>query len=450
MKTRLTLLLPAIVFPAIGWGQIGATIPVSDAKNGTLTSTVYDWEAIGINPANLGWSVNHQFSITLMDVGLYGQSEDMDFSRLTSAMHTSGIPAVESWQNILSLPNGMTADADINWIAASFKVPTVPGAFAVSMRDRIMGNAALSANTTEALTINDTRVFNDAVTMQLLSGTRLHYIHYREFNLDYGSPLLNIKQTEEDESPGIAKCFSFSKRTGVGSDQVALYGGIGIKYLIGYAHVDGNINNGINATYSVANNYPNTLYTFGQAPGHGFAADLGLGAIWKRWTFGWSVTDIGSIKWSHTMTTTGDTNIAAITHGSDVLNELKSGTLGGSQQTTDAVTDLPAKMRFGASYRAGNKWLVSADIITSLNKTTDNLIGPYFALGAQYDVIRTVSLYAGLAYSNGYSLVMPIGATVTVNNHFQFYLGTTDITSYLGRNHNADISAGLWMFRYNF
>jgi hypothetical protein len=448
MKKTLASFILFLLFPVIGWMQIWSVSPTSTAKNGTLTATAYDWEVIGVNPANLGWNNNHLLSFTALDAGLSGQSKGMNFPSFMTALHSSNLlSSSNNWQRILGTSGGMNATADINWAAVSFRLPKVPGAFAVNIRDRISSNGYLGPNASQALSISDNRVFNDATVLSLLDGTSLRYMHYREINLDYGSPLLNIGSTREDESPNIAKCFSFNKRNGNDENGgLALYGGVGIKYLMGLAYINGDVANGINATYSIADKYPGTL----AAPGHGVAFDLGLGASWKRWKFGWSVTDIGSIKWKNTMTTSGDTNVAPITHGSDLIGQLKNGTLAGSRPAPDLITELPSKMRMGASYKLNSRFLFSADVIVPLNKTEYNLSSPYFALGAHANMYKYITLFAGLDYTNSYGVCLPIGATFNATRHMQFYLGTTDITSFVFKATNANVSAAVWMFRYNF
>src|SRR5581483_4211663 len=118
--------------------QIWNAVPLSDSKNGTLTSTVYDWEAIGINPANLGWSNNHWLAVSVLNVGMAGQSKTLNFPALMTALHTSNVfAAANSWQTIMGAPGGLNATADINWAAVSFRIPKVLGAFGINLDDKI-------------------------------------------------------------------------------------------------------------------------------------------------------------------------------------------------------------------------------------------------------------------------------------------------------------------------
>src|SRR6185312_10849824 len=267
--------------------------------------------------------------------GASGQGNGMSFGSLMQALNSpSIITRADNWQRIMGTGSGLNVNADINWFAVSFRAPKFPGTIALNVRDRVMANGFLGPNSANALSHSNDRVYNDSTILSLLSGTSLNYLHYREFNLSYGSPILNIQSSSSPtgEDPDIAKCFSFTKGASrkTDPDKLALYGGVGVKYLLGLAYINSTVNNGINATYAMTSHYPNLGPGFPNSPGHGVAFDLGLGAKYKKWTFSWSVTDLGSITWK-TSETIADTNVATIRHGSDMINQLKNGSLAGSE-----------------------------------------------------------------------------------------------------------------------
>ncbi len=451
MKTLHSLLAAAILFPFVSIGQIQSVLPVSTAKNGSLTAVVYDWEVIGVNPSNLGWDVNHRFSFTILDAGVSGQSQGMNLPTLIPALQSSNIASSAlSWQKILGTPRGMNAYSDINWVAVSFRVPGIPGGFAMNLRDRIKGNAFLGLKASEALIHSTDRVYNDATIMSFLNGTTLNYEHYREINLDYGVRLFGGDGGFGHEGGDINKCFSFSKKTDDHAGDPQTYAGIGFKYIFGVANIKGGIaGGGINAIYDMTPDYPNIPKGFFNTPGHGYAFDLGLSEIYKRWTFAWSVTDFGSIKWKNGYTITHDTSVAPIKYGSDFMNELKNGTLAGSVPANDYTTYLPAKMRLGIAYILTKNVLLSTDAIFPLNKVVGGLQGPYYALGAQINATRVITISTGFATTAYFGWGLPLGVTFNASKHIEFYAGTNDITAFLGKPSNANVSMGIWMFRYN-
>src|SRR5574340_393802 len=66
--------------------QVDLGLPSTTGKGGTATAMVTNFEAIGINPSNLGWSDNYRFSLTVANVGLNAQSKAIDFMTLKNAM----------------------------------------------------------------------------------------------------------------------------------------------------------------------------------------------------------------------------------------------------------------------------------------------------------------------------------------------------------------------------
>ena len=450
MKTTGSL-LAAILLSFVLSGQIQSVLPVGTAKMGTLTAVAYDWEVIGVNPSNLGWDCNHQFSFTLLDIGVSGQSKGMNFPTMVSALQSSSLTSsAESWQKILGTPRGMNTYADINWFALSFRLPSIPGAFAVNMRDRIIGNAYLGPEASQALMNSTDGEYNDAKIMSFLNGTKLNYEHYREINLDYGVRLFGGAGSV-DNSINSSKCFSFTKATSDFGEEAETYAGVGFKYIFGVADLNGGVSEGgINAIYDIYNNYPNIPAGFFNTPGHGYAVDFGLSEIYKHWTFGWSITDYGSINWKHGYSTTGDTSVAPIKYGSDFMGELKSGTLAGSIPMGGYTTYLPAKMRVGASYILNKRIQLSADAIFPLNRVVGGLQGPYYGAGVQWKATKILTLCSGFSTTAYFGWGIPLGFTFNATRRIEFYAGTNDITAYLGKPTDANVSAAIWMFRYNF
>jgi hypothetical protein len=438
-----------LVFPVISRGQIETVLPVSTAKTGSLTAVAYDWEVIGVNPANLGWKVNHKLSVAILNIGMAGQSRGMSFPGLMNLTSSQGLlSSADNAQQILGVPHRMYLMGDIEWFAVSFKIPTIPGAFAVNMRDRISGNAMLGNNTPQAIINSEDQTISDVAMLTDLNGTTLNFYHYREINLDYGLPLFKIGGDSKDD---LNKCFTFSNRDAVDYEKATVYGGIGLKYLIGIADVNADVaNSAINALYYMNSEYPNLPPKgFFNMPGNGFALDLGLSVVYKRWKFGVSATDYGSITWKRGAVTSGDTAIHVIHHGSDFWNELNSGTLAGSVPAPHTNIKLPFKLRTGIAFQVIPEFLISADFIMPLNQSPMGINVPYGALGIQAKVSTHFTIYTGFAMASGYGWGIPLGASFGFGRHVKFYFGTNDITAYLGKPRNAEVSVAMGMLRYN-
>jgi hypothetical protein len=459
MRILPLLCITLLILPKISNGQVEAALPVSTAKTGALTATAYDWEAIGVNPSNLGWPVNHKFSFTILGIGASAQSEGNNFPSFLNFVGASNPIATASSQQILGAPKGMNIEADIEWFAVSFRIPKIPGAFAINMRDRIFGDGFTGPGTPLAVGNGVNQTISDQAMLDDLGGTSLVYNHYREINLDYGFPLFKLGGGSAKD---IQKCFSFSSTKEETGDNGEIYGGIGIKYLIGYANINADVaggrdsngseSNGINALYSINNSYPDIPPPKGlfSGPGHGYAFDLGLSAIYKRWTFGLSATDLGSITWKQGYVTAHDTNIDQIRHGSTFWDELTTGTLAGSIPAPSYSTTLPEKLRAGAAFKVTPSFLVSGDFIYDLNQSPMGIDAMYFALGGQIALSNHVKLFTGVDYAIGYNWAIPLGISIGFGKHMSFYLGTNDITGLVGKTSDANVSAAVGVFRYNW
>ena len=117
----------------------------------------------------------------------------------------------------------------------------------------------------------------------ILENTKISLVWYREYNFSYGRSIIN-------------------------TENVSIYGGVGVKYLEGYnlfnfAYEEGgdyvaytSINPAIGLTFGQSpSRVDNTNY---QATGHGWGMDIGLSAfLYDHFRIAASVVDIGSIKW---------------------------------------------------------------------------------------------------------------------------------------------------------
>src|SRR5665213_568436 len=120
--------------------QIDLGIPASTGKGGVATAMMRNWEAIGVNPSNLGWNDNYKFSMTVLNVGLAAQSSALDFSSLKHAMlhpnDTFSVADKQNYSKLFTNPDGFNMTGDINWIATSVYFPKI-GGLAFNVRDRM-------------------------------------------------------------------------------------------------------------------------------------------------------------------------------------------------------------------------------------------------------------------------------------------------------------------------
>ena len=438
--------------------QVQYVLPLGTAKNGAQTAIANDWEAIGINPANLGWDNNNLVSVSFLNIGASVQSAGLNMSRINTMRHSGDTNQPSTAKQILGGSHGTNLFADASWFAGSVKLKNI-GAFAISIQDRAMANFTLSPGGADLITRKG-RLSDSLILHSLNGGTSVSLTQYREFNLDFGRELFDLghDNSEENEEYYVGYNVRQMNYEGKGNknDTAAkddnlfrVYGGIGLKYLWGGAYLNGTVgNSSINADYSLPNSFP-TVASYSNTPGHGIAADIGVSATYKKWRFGISATDLGSIVWRQSSFTVADTTIFGLNSLTKVINKLDSNKVADFSKTTNVTMSLPSKLRFGASYQLNNRVRFSSDIIFPLNNVPGNLAGPYFALGTDIGIWKILIINLGVATTTYYGTSVPLGVSLCIGHAVQFYAGTSDILTYLGKVNNGNVSAAFGMLRIN-
>jgi len=488
MKKITLFLFALLLYPAYSWEQIDLCLPVAAAQGGAITAQTRDWEAIGINPANLGRENNHKFSITILNVGLSIESDALNFEGLKNAFthpaDTFSMAEKQQLKQAFSTPNGLNLYGDVNWLAFSFYFPKV-GGFAVNLRERVTAHLTLSPTAADIMFngLNSAAYLNPAINSekisQVLNGTNFSYYHYRELNLDYGKELFSLGGDDKSAastataSSGIANLTkddnAVPTENEMSSNAFKMYGGLGIKYIWGLANVYADAENGTIVAHSaVSSSYG---INYGDIPGfnstsvgnlfnntgHGYGLDVGLSASYKKWRFAVSATDLGSIVWQHNTLTTVDTNMPKLNPNNYGINSwtnvsdfaFSSNSVLNFKPGPDYSVALAAKLRSGVSYVLDKYVTISADAVFPLNKVLGNLENPYYALAGQFTITKGVTVCLGFAGSGTYGFEMPLGFSLGLRNILVFYLGTSDILTYLGRQNNPNISVAMGLLRFN-
>lgn len=74
-----------------------------------------------------------------------------------------------------------------------------------------------------------------------------------------------------------------------------------------------------------------------------------------------------------------------------------------------------------------------------MNNVPGGLAGPYWAFGSQLKVSKYITD----------EWAVPLGMTINATSNLEFYIGTGDITSYMGKS-NADVSFAVGFLRFYF
>jgi len=446
------------------FSQVDLGIPGTTGMGGVANGIAKDWECIGVNPANLGWESNHRFSISTMIFGISAQSSALDYGQIkTAILHPSdtfSTAAKNTFASLFTGTDGLTMQANLNWLTFSFAVPKV-GGFAMNVRDRTYGNVTLNKNAADILFLGiNAPIFKDTAALltqdisKIFDGSKVSYMHYREMNFAYGTKIIGIGGTKEESA-------------------ISIYGGIGFKYLWGLGNFEMIADNGVLTGHSaftssyginygtIKNFTPQTSTGIFSSVGNGTAWDLGVGVGIGKMKITMSATDLGQIKWSKNVLTAQDTllpkpsqfNYSGITswnmaqQANHMFND--SGLIkfkSGSPYTTI----LPAKFRMGIGYEFTKRFAVGADIVMPMNKKPTNLQNSYFAVGAKLELASNLFICFGLAGNSTYGFSLPAGITL---GHFfkimEISVATNDLLTYFNHGSNPNISLAMAIFRFN-
>ncbi len=456
MKKHLVYLLG--LMPVCVFSQIDLGTPIATGKGGAATAITHDWQCLGINPANLGYSDNYKFSLGLLNAGFSAQSQALDYKTIyNAAVHPSEpftIPDKQKLAQKFSTPDGLNLYGNINWLAASVYFPKL-GGIAINLRDRMNGHATLSKNAADiifnganAIPYQDTSIYHQPVGY-VLNGTHASYYHYRELNIAYGRRLLGKEEG------------------------VQLFGGAGFKYLWGIADMDVKAEgNKVSGHASFSNNYgfnpefiknykpENTNYMFNTV-GNGYAIDLGAGLKFKNTlTFAAALTDLGSINWKKNNVLVFDTTMPKLDSSQVGISNWDQNSIAGFlyNSVTNAVhfsggapysTSLPTRLRLGVGMKLGKRILLGFDAVMPMNNANGNLQTTFLALGGEINLWGTAKLSTGISGNKNYGFAVPLGFTLGTLGITEFYVATNDILSYIGLSPNPQLSFAVGVLRFN-
>ena len=135
------------------------------SRGGVQNTFVHDFQAIGINPANLGRS-SSLVSFSVAEFGGFYSSQAFTRKTLKNAIKLTSDTGI-GMEERMELARAFTSDnvlnlgADVNTLAISVSVPKI-GGFAVSNRQRMLGHVGFNKNFSELLFLGqDASMFSE-------------------------------------------------------------------------------------------------------------------------------------------------------------------------------------------------------------------------------------------------------------------------------------------------
>ncbi|MCB9197350.1 MAG: hypothetical protein H6600_02755 [Flavobacteriales bacterium] len=496
MKKIFTIsLLATVSLQTFGQYEISS---FTSTGRGGATSFVTDYQAVGINPANLGWDAEFEekhftMGLTEMTFSLYSealtkQELRTEFGDIIKNRSTANWTIDEKRMAGRDFANsGLAMNMDLGSFGFAYNSEKL-GGIAFRMNDNFNAYMRLNNTVSDMLFMGkfsnyfDTLVYVDPSTGdtsrfanydiqdqdsinnvaygfanipsmigEIMNGSQFRASWTREYNLSYGRKI-------------------FGK-----DDVFEIFGGIGLKYVQGFAMMDvksedntlyafSAITPFFNIDYGNASSQnPSTVAQSGALPkgvGRGFGMDLGLDFLIKnKLKIALAITNIGSMSWTGNVYSMKDTLVVNTnSEGLNNYNVLQTFTnLSGEdgmfqwEGERELVQKMNINFRFGSSLLIGEIAQVGIDIIMPVNhESPASLEKAIIGFGGDIKPIPWLRLSAGFMTGGNYDFSIPLGLTVVTNNGtWEAGIASRDAITFFTQNGpTLSLSTGFMRFRF--
>lgn len=430
-------------------------------RGGTATSFVTDYQAIGINPANLGFDTDFHIALGIGEFGYGFYSEALAKKDVRNILFNNEDTIGTAEQELLArefLNEGFNVNIDVMPVGLSFEIPKF-GTIGLSIKANVAYRTKFAGEAANIIFEGynyaeyfDTIIFEDGTLSgvayeplslsELFKDTEISLSVNSEFNLAYGRKILGDDET------------------------FALYGGAGIKYILGFAYldissVDGNLTGisalGLDILDVNTLNTPFPITSSGAEPvGSGVGFDLGISAkAGKILTLGLAITDIGKMTYDANVLVINDFVMDTVSFSgvntTDPL-ELVSQIFEDEnliQYTPESQFDvsLPTKVRLGGSLEVSDIFNIGVDAVFPVNSVAGSLETPVLGLGGEITVFKVLKLSAGLSTGGGYYYNIPAGVGLDLK-FWEIGVATRDVMTWFGEaSPTVSFAAGFLRFK---
>ncbi|UYZ63226.1 DUF5723 family protein [Hymenobacter weizhouensis] len=458
MKHCVLLLAAALSLPLTLRAQNELSNFTATGRGGVATTFATDYQAIGINPANLGRVGGAKVAFTIGEFGVGAGSQSLERRQLNRLLfqrkETLTPDGKRELARAFTSDNALNLNADATTLAVAVQLPVV-GGVAVSHRVRTTAHVGLNQNAAEiAFLGRNAPIYTSAsagnvpLVTEALAGTDLQFALLNEFNLAWGTRLI-------DQS-------LFQLSAGAGYRYVQGVGIIDIRVQPGSLRAYTAMSPVFDIDYGSVMNNPGFNFRAradGLQPvgrGHGF--DLGLAVeAGKALRLGLALTDLGHMTWEGNLLTANDQKLKRLNSegiGSynfirEVADIFASGTDSLFQYTPgqERRASLPTKLRTGVGVRVSEFFEAGLDVTVPLNTVAGNLPTTFVGVGVDYKPTSWVRLSSGLSGGAGYGLSVPLGFTIT-NPIYEIGISTRDVAGLLtSKNPYLSVAAGFLRFK---
>ncbi|MBV6404909.1 MAG: hypothetical protein IT228_00340 [Flavobacteriales bacterium] len=484
--TARALLLPALLGTmATAHGQTeGASFTVTGT--GIATTLASDYQSMGINPANLGWDLKYEdprFVFGLLEASYAVHTTGATRKVLRRDMLRDFDRTFTGNEQAAAATNFGDADlalnADVRLLGFSF-LNDDAGGFALGIGDRFQWDSHYNTTTSDLLFLGRRAPY--FTHLELADGTVIAnrpdlgadtLALVRRGFVDPGTGR-RISQLMGDTRMALnwtrAYAFSWGRRLFT-TGTVEWHGGIGFRYLQGFAHIDIGEKDGRWQAFSAlspvfdvdygtaAASNPSTVGGSGmRSVGRGFSGDVGLSVVYKdRLKLGVAATDLGSMVWDgnaykanddtlYTLDSPGFTSYNFFDQAEVITSEL--GILDWDGVVEKRVAT-PSMLRMGVGYVVPDKAEVGLDVVLPLNEVPGNLTRPQFSLGGEYSPVEFLTLQAGVVTGGNYDTRLPMGLLFRLpSGQWEGGFASRDMLSFFSQNTpTVSLAMGILRFR---
>lgn len=425
------------------------------------TATVTDYQAIGINPANLGRDWDCDWTLGLAEVGFSIYSDALVRSDLREILFSfSDITLTEAQEELFSkefVQKGEAIDLDLMALGMGFDLGD-KGGLAFDIRANASAYFKLnefgSSLIFEGFDFDEyfdeiIILFGDTTGVSstpenlstLFDSTVLNFTSTLEFNLAYG------KEVWRDAD----------KRLNLG---------LGVRYIMGAGFFDFRVEEDeLKGFSSLA---PGLIFDLDslQSPsrvegesfrpvGHGAGFDIGMDYSTDKFRFGLALTDIGFIRWTGNVVSWNDYLLDSLafsgintTNILDELDQFIEDQIFETEGEEARTSILPTQLRAGVSYLINKDWELGADAVVPLNQAPGNMADPFVSAGLDWCFYSVFHASAGAAWGGNSDFRVPIGVSVK-SPVWEAGVATRDILTLFGpQKPTISLAAGFLRFKF--
>ena len=436
----------------------------SAAGSGVATAYLSDYQCLGINAANLGFTRDSaKFHISLLEFGASVfsnalQKKDIKqqfvFGNGTQFTNAQKIAAAEEFVN-----NKFAANLDVAWLSASYQSSKF-GGIAFTIRERATFNTYFNNDLAQlafegyhspyfdSLIVNgaDTTGYskNPKTLGALANGSKISATWYREYVVGYG-------------------------RKFIGSDNFSLYAGASVKYIAGYGIIDIKSENNVLSGYSALSPYTQVNYANStpsaiagnsmKTVGSGYGFDLGATVqLFKKLKISAALNDIGAIKWDGNVYSANDTLVNNVSSAGfsnfnmvkDIKKFIQDSTIFSWKGKETKTVALPTNLRFGVNYDFAYRSSIGADLYVPVNNNAGSFDKAIIGVGTTICFFKRILLSAGFSTGGNSDFVIPLGVTLSSKDgSWQMGVASRDALTFFKKN-NPTISIVFGFIKLNF